>query len=174
MHLLDASGIYFVTASTHLKQHCFRDPARLDVLQRGLLTVTREFGWRLEAWAIFSNHYHFIAKTPLEAADAESLPGMIRALHGPMSTWVNKLDGVPGRQVWHNYRETLLTRQTSYFARLNYTHYNAVRHGLVKEARDYPWCSAAWFERETAPAMVKAISRFKTDKLEGEDDFRPE
>ncbi len=173
-HLLDATGIYFVTASTHLKQHHFRSPARLDVLQRGLLTVTHDFGWRLEAWAIFSNHYHFIAKTPLDAKDANSLPKMIRALHGPLSVWVNKLDEAPERQVWHNYRETLLTRQTSYFARLNYTHNNPVKHGLVSAARDYPWCSASWFEKETPPAMMRAISRFKTDRLQVEDDFQPE
>lgn len=173
-HLLDASGIYFVTAATHLQQHHFRDPARLEVLQRGLLTITREFGWRLEAWAIFSNHYHFIAKTPADVEGAESLPVMVRALHGPLSRWVNKLDGTPERKVWHNYWETLLTKQTSYFARLNYTHNNAVKHGLVEVARDYQWCSAAWFERETAPAMVRAIARFKTDRLEVEDDFRPE
>lgn len=173
-HLLDSSGIYFITAATHLKQHFFRDSSRLDVLQRGLLTVTQQFGWRLEAWAIFSNHYHFIAKTPPEAQNAESLPKMIRALHGPLAKWVNKLDGTPDRKVWHNYWETLLTQQTSYFARLNYTHNNPAKHGLVKESRDYPWCSAAWFEKTTPPPIAKAISRFKTDRVKVEDDFQPE
>jgi len=95
--LLDASGVYFVTAATHLKQHFFRDPARLEVLQRGLLTVTHDFGWRLEAWAVFSNDYHFVAKTPLHETDEESLPRMIRALHGARARWVNKLDGTPER-----------------------------------------------------------------------------
>ena len=99
---------------------------------------------------------------------------MIRALHGPLSEWVNKLDGTPGRKVWHNYWETLLTHPTSYFARLNYTHQNAVKHGLVKVAKDYPWCSAAWFERETSPALVKAIQRFKIDRVQVEDAFEPE
>lgn len=173
-HLLDASGIYFVTAATHLKQHFFRDPARLEVLHRGLLGVTQEFGWQLEAWAVFSNHYHFVAKTPPNVQNAESLPRMIRALHGPLARWINKLDQMPERRVWHNYWETLLTHRTSYFARLNYTHNNAVKHGLVKVAREYPWCSARWFEQETAPAMVRAISRFKTDRVKVEDDFRPE
>jgi putative transposase len=173
-HLLDATGIYFVTASTYQKQHHFRDPARLEVLHRGLLTVTRDFGWRLEAWAVFSNHYHFVAKSPANATDAESLPFLIRALHGPLARWINKLDAAPDRQVWHNYWETLLTHRTSYLARLNYTHNNAVRHGLVKDAKEYPWCSAGWFERETAPAMVNAIYRFKTDRLRVEDEFEPE
>jgi hypothetical protein len=40
-----------------------------------------------------------------------------------------------------------------------------LRHGLVPVANQYPWCSAAWFER-TAPAMVKSIYRFKTDQVD--------
>ena len=39
-HQLSQSGTYFVTAGTYLKDHLFRTPQRLEVLQRGLLTVT--------------------------------------------------------------------------------------------------------------------------------------
>ena len=45
---------------TYLKEHHFRGRDRLGVLQRGLLTVTSDFGWALEAWAALSNHYHFV------------------------------------------------------------------------------------------------------------------
>jgi putative transposase len=63
-----------VTASTHRKAHHFRGAERLRVLHRGLLSVARDFGWRLEAWAVFSNHCHFIAHSP---ADAASLADML-------------------------------------------------------------------------------------------------
>ncbi len=43
-HQLSENGTYFVTAGTYLKAHHFRTPQRLEVLQRGLLTVTRDFG----------------------------------------------------------------------------------------------------------------------------------
>jgi putative transposase len=78
---------------------------------------------------------------------------------------VNKLDHVPGRNVWFNYRETKLTYQKSYLARLNYTHQNAVKHRLVAVANQYPWCSARWFERTARPAQVKIIYGFKADQL---------
>jgi putative transposase len=87
--------------------------------------------------------------------------------------WVNQLDRTPGRQVWFNFRETRLTCQKSYLARLNYVHQNAVRHGLVRLANQYPWCSAPWFERASSPAMVKSIYRFKTDRLLVPDEFQP-
>ena len=63
-HRLGEAGTYFVTAATYLKAHHFRRRGRVEVLHRGLLTVARDFGWRLEAWAVFSNHYHFVAHSP--------------------------------------------------------------------------------------------------------------
>ncbi len=54
---------------------------------------------------------------------------MLGLLHERTAKWVNKLDRTPGRQVWHNFRETRLTYEKSYYlARLNYTHQNAVKH----------------------------------------------
>jgi putative transposase len=147
-HQLSVRGTYFVTAGTYLKAHHFRGAVRLRVLHRGLLTVAREFNWQLEAWAVFSNHYHFVAHSPGQAQDAASLPAMLGVLHTKTARWLNRIEGAPDRKVWHNYWETRLTYQKSYLARLNYVHQNAVKHGLVPAANQYPWCSAAWFEPE--------------------------
>ncbi len=141
------------------------------VLQRGLLRLARDFGWQLEAWAVFSNHYHFVAHSPYNEPDASSLRAMLSLLHENAAKWVNRLDRSPGRKVWFNYRDTRLTYQKSYLARLNYTHQNAVKHGLVAASHLYPWCSASWFERTASPAPVKAIYRFRTDRMRLDDEF---
>ena len=172
-HQLSNRGTYFLTASTYLKQHHFRGEARLRVLHRGLLTVARDYDWHLEAWAVFSNHYHFIAHSPPTAPDASNLSDMLSTLHVKTAAWVNKLDETPGRQVWFNYRETRLTYEKSYLARLNYVHQNPVKHGLVPVANQYPWCSARWFERTASAAIIKTIYQFKTDRLQIPDDFDP-
>ncbi len=52
-HQLADRGTYFVTASTYLREHHFAGKQRLQVLQRGLLSLAEKYGWRLEAWAIF-------------------------------------------------------------------------------------------------------------------------
>jgi len=170
-HRLSAEGTYFVTVGTYRKVHHFRPRHRLTVLHRGLLTVARDFGWSLEAWAVFSNHYHFVAHSPADEQGAASLRSMLARLHEKTAKWVNALDDAPGRQVWHNFRETLLTYQKSYLARLNYVHQNPVRHGLVRAANLYPWCSAAWFERTAAPAQVKTIYAFPIDRVNVYDDY---
>jgi putative transposase len=170
-HQLSENGAYFVTASTYLKAHHFRIPQRLEVLQRGLLTVARDFSWELEAWAVFSNHYHFVAHSQSDLKNASILSQMLGVLHTRTAGWINRLDKTPGRRV--HFWDTRLTFQKSYLARLNYVHQNAVKHGLASVANQYQWCSARWFEGVASPAIVRSIYRFKTDALSVNDDFVP-
>ena len=172
-HQLAAGGTFFLTAATYLKLHYFREVQRLDVLERGLLKLAAENEWRIEAWAVFSNHYHFIAHSPDRTNGAANLVHWIKDLHTKTAEWINRIDGTPRRRVWYNYRETLLTRQYSYLSRLKYVHENPVKHGLVPVANQYRWGSAAWFERTASPAQVNTIYRFKTDTVEIPDDYSP-
>jgi putative transposase len=171
LHQLSGRGTYFVTAGTYLKEHFFRTSDRLQVLHRGLLTVARDYGWQLEAWAVFSNHYHFVGHSPQHEDSAESLSAMLGLLHEKTAKWINRLDNSRGRHVWHNFWETKLTYQKSYLARLNYVHQNPVKHGLVVVANQYPWCSARWFERTARPAQIKTIYSIKIDRLRVYDDY---
>src|SRR5438445_12060546 len=103
LHRLSQRGTYFLTAATYFKAHHFRGTNRLRVLHRGLLTVARDFGWQLEAWAVFSNHYHFVAHSPAGALTAESLGLMLKTLHVKTAGWVNRLDLAPKRPVRFNF-----------------------------------------------------------------------
>ena len=170
VHRLALEGTYIVTGATYRKEHIFRDPARLELLESQLLSHANEFGWDLEAWAVFSNHYHFVAHA---SPGCRKLDHMLKSLHGETAIAVNKHDGAPGRMVWFNFRDTRLTFEQSYLARLNYVHQNAVRHGLVPVANQYRWCSAAWFERTARPSQVKTIYSLKSDRIKVLDDFDP-
>jgi putative transposase len=170
VHRLDADGAYLVTGSTVDKAHFFQSPERLTILEDRLLSLAKHFEIDLEAWAVFSNHYHFIAKVK---GSAEALGLMVARLHSESATAINRLDECPGRQVWFNFWDTHLTFENSYLCRLNYVHQNAVKHGLVKVAHQYPWCSAAWFERVASRAQVNAIYSFKIDRVKVDDDYEP-
>lgn len=172
-HRLADRGTYIVTAGTYRKEHHFRSSARLSVLQRGLLKLANQHRQQIEAWAVFSNHYHFVAHSPPDATDVRDLSTMLSELHEKTATWVNRLDQSPRRKVWHNFWETRLTHQTSYFARLHYVHHYPVRHALVRAANQYPWCSAGWFEQTASPAQVKTIYRFGLERVSVTDDFEP-
>jgi putative transposase len=157
-----------VTAGTYHKEPFFTDGARLRMLHEALITLADQHGWRLEAWAMFPNHYHFIAAPP---DDPHALTPLLRELHSRTAVALNRHDHAQGRKVWHNYWDTVLTYERSYLARLNYVHQNPVKHGLVAVANQYPYSSAAWFERTAPPAQVQTIYSFKTDRINILDDF---
>src|SRR5882724_5091517 len=62
VHRLSENGVYFVTSGTLHKQRLFDTPVKLDLLERMLLSTAKKLIWHLEAWAVFSNHYHFVAR----------------------------------------------------------------------------------------------------------------
>ncbi len=168
-HRLGESGAYIVTAATYQKAHHFRTPERLTFLQETLFRLARQYSWHLQAWAIMANHYHFVAMPTASAAS--NLPKMISHLHSVTARELNSLDGALGRRVWFQYWDTHLTYQSSYYARLNYVHQNPVHHRLVPLATEYPWCSAAWFERTTEKSFFQMVTGFKTDRVSMFDDF---
>ncbi|MGJ8643559.1 MAG: transposase [Luteolibacter sp.] len=170
-HWLFNSGAYFVTASTFHREQIFTSPEKLDAVTGLLIETSERFGWTLRAWAVFSNHYHFLAQSP--DSGGETLRDWLKIFHRSAAIEINRIDQTEGRRVWMNFRESTITHQTSYLARLKYVNENPVKHGLVDIATEYPWCSAAWFEKTAPDSFRKSVKRFKTDRLKVEDDFEP-
>ena len=73
--------------------------------------------------------------------------------------------------MWHNFHDKQLSYHRSYLARLKYVHHNAVKHELVSVASQYPWRSAAWFERTATSAQVNTIYSFKIDRVHVYDEY---
>jgi putative transposase len=163
---VEGDAIYFVTAATYLKQHFYRTAKRLDGLQARVFALAKEHECSLQAWSIFSNHYHLVV-----SADGEKVPDMLTRLHTAEGIDANEIDGTPGRQVWFQFRETELTFERSWLARLRYTHENPVHHRVVPDATLYRWCSASWFKSNARPAFVNTVKSFKIDRINVADDF---
>jgi len=168
IHRFDDSGVYFITAGTHQKQHIFRSTAALDLLQSALFAQAAHNRCSLQAWALFANHYHLV----LAANVGADVQQMIHWFHITSAKAVNEHDGVRGRRVWFQYRDTQLTFERSWLARLRYTHENAVHHGLVHNATHYRWCSASWFANYARPSFVKTVQSIKIDAIKVYDDYK--
>ncbi len=162
LHLFMPNTVYMVTASTLYKQHIFTTPEKLRLLQEVLSEAAQTYQWNLEAWALFCNHYHFIARAP---EDGTSLRRLIQRLHSQSARLVNEIDRTPGRRVWFQYWDTCLTYEKSYYARLNYVHNNPVKHGLVSIAEQYPFCSAAWFKAHASDDFRKKLATIPYDRV---------
>ena len=64
VHRLCEGGTFMVTCGTYGNQRFFHSPERLSLLQGKLISLAQHYGWQLQAWAVFSNHYHFIVISP--------------------------------------------------------------------------------------------------------------
>jgi REP-associated tyrosine transposase len=86
MHRLTEAGAYMVTCGTYLKQNHFQSAERLSFLCDALLRLAAEHGWNLQAWAVFSNHYHFVG---LASPQSRPLPRLIKKLHSETAMAAN-------------------------------------------------------------------------------------
>jgi putative transposase len=137
-HYFVPNAMYIVTGAILDRKHLLNDSNRKALILEILLERCAHWKWNLEAWAVLEDHYHFIARSPQNALTLETL---IRQIHSKSAVELNKLDKALGRKVWHNYWDTCITLATSYYARLHYVHLNPVKHGLIENAIDYPFCS---------------------------------
>lgn len=161
MHAFNEKGLYMVTGATLYNELHFIRSEDLDHLQNSLFELSLRYQWRLEAWAIFANHYHFLAASE----NPQSLPKFITHFHASTARELNKINNSPGRKVWYQYWDSRITYHNSYMARLNYVMQNPVKHKLAAQAADYPWCSAAWFARHATKSYQDVVTSFKIDRV---------
>lgn len=168
MHVFVPGATFMVTSGTLHKEHFFGSDEKLKMLQETLFEETQKLGWILRCWAIFSNHYHFIAIAPDKV---QALRELIRHLHSKTAREINRIDATPGRQVWFQFWDTCLTYEKSYLARLKYVHYNPVHHGIVHLPEQYPYCSASWLMKVADAGYIRKLGSFRIDRLNVKDDF---
>jgi putative transposase len=167
-HHLEEQGAYMVTCGTYQKAHYLRTVERLTLVESSLFELAAEYGWQLRAWAVLSNHYHFVASSP---EDPNNLSTMLSKLHTTTAIKLNKWDISPGRRVWYQHFDSHITFQTSYLSRLKYVHQNPVHHSVIANAENYSWCSAAWFKKSARLGFYHTVDSFKIDKLQVHDEF---
>ncbi len=148
------------TGATYGKLHLLATDAKLGFVHDAVLQLAERYEWSLQAWAVLSNHCHFLA---VAADEPRSLAALIRHLHSDTARKLNRLNSAQGRRVWYQHWEQRITPETSCLARLNYVHCSPVRHAVVPEATMYRWCSARWFELNTDPSFAATVWSFKTD-----------
>ena len=168
-HRLLQSGTYMITAGTYQKSHFFKRKKYLAILENLLFKTAEKYSWKLEAWAVLSNHYHFLAHS--ESGSGESMKTLISELHTRTAIEINRLDNQKGRRVWYQFWDTHITYQASYFARMRYIHNNAVHHNIVDNAEEYQFCSAAWFNLHADRVLKNTVNSLKTDRLKVFDEF---
>jgi len=168
-HWFVSNAIYMVTGSTlYKKPFLDKEEKRANFLEI-LFERTKVLGWALHAWAVMTDHYHFIAQSP---ENAYSLKMLTEGVHSINAKFVNQVDNTPRRRIWYNYWDTCLQTEASYYSRMNYVILNPVKHGLVENPEDYPFSSYRYFVESTEPDFQQMILSQPIDDLQIEDEFQ--
>ena len=96
IHRIGTDGIYMVTGATLHKEHLFNTAEKLSLLENDLLSLAKRYQWQLEAWAVFVNHYHLVARS---IDGGSSLNAFLKHLHSDSARELNRLDLSTGRTV---------------------------------------------------------------------------
>lgn len=168
-HLFVKNAKYFITSSTLGKYLYYKTDSSKRAILNYLTKSLRHHFWELEDWVILDNHIHFIANAPEKAA---TLTDVMCNFHRFSANWLAK-NGIrkKAEKYFHNYWDTCLTYERSYFARLNYIWYNPVKHGYVNSPEEWKFGSYYYRLREEAESMQKQMEKYPFDNLKIKDDF---
>jgi putative transposase len=150
-----------VTSRTYRKQPVFAQPVRRERLQRILLAEAGVLDWQLQAWCVLPNHYHVV----LCSYHPTSIAAFVRNVHAKSARYVNHLDADLGRRVWYQYWDTEIRSDEDWAARMRYTMESAVKHEIVDDAKDYPFCSAALFYQSASAELAALINSASIEHL---------
>ena len=167
-HYFVPNAMYMVTGSIYQKQNLIYENRCKEFFLQTLFEKANLFGWNMEAWAVLHNHYHFISQAP---DDSITLPKLLQQTHSITAIQFNRWDHIPGRQVWQNYWDTCITYEASYLARLRYVHENPIKHKLVENAAEYPYCSYKWFFEQGDIDLKDQVANQPIDKVNVFDEF---
>jgi putative transposase len=136
-HLFLTDYYYFVTAGTYGKRPYFETDAKKELLFDTIHGMLEEDVSELHGWVILSNHYHVLVRLK----DAFRLPQLIRKIPSKSAVLVNKLSRQPGRKIWYQYWDECIRDEKDFYAKLNYIHWNPVKHGCVDSPESYKFSS---------------------------------
>ena len=116
-----------------------RQPAVADMIVEAIQYNASILGhYALHAFVVMPNHVHLLA-TP-----AVALPKLTKSLKGITARRANAMLALMGSPFWQDESYDRLVRDEREFERIrNYIEGNPVRAGLVRDASEYRWSSAA-------------------------------
>lgn len=114
--------------------------AYLDLVQN----ACQRFGVSIWAYCLMGNHVHFIAVP----AEMDSLARSFSEAHVKYSRRINSREGWKGH-LWQARFGSSVLDERHLIAAVRYVERNPVRAGIVGDAWEYPWSSAAYHCGET-------------------------
>ena len=104
--------------------------------------------------------------------ESATLSELMNNFHRFTANWLSKHNIRKVKEKYfHNYWDTCITFEKSYFTRLNYIWFNPVKHGYVDSPEKWKFGSYYYRYREEMKEMKRQIEKYPFDKVKIDDDF---
>ncbi|HEY5602579.1 MAG TPA: transposase [Gammaproteobacteria bacterium] len=139
---------YFFTVVTHHRQPLLTEPKSRLSLRQTIMEVRFSHPFKVDAWVLLPDHMHCIWTLPENDHDFSKRWGLIKA------GFTKKVGRLFYREelasdsrrdhreatIWQRrFWEHQIRDETDYQRHMDYIHFNPVKHGLVKQVKDWPY-----------------------------------
>ena len=141
---------YFFTVVTYRRRHFLCDDDVRLALHEAITKVRAQHPFVINAWVLLPDHLHAIWTLPPNDANFSLRWQQIKRsvtqscgtrLHNPVWMTDSKIKHRESTLWQRRYWEHQIRDDVDYARHMDYLHYNPVKHGLVKQAGDWPYSS---------------------------------
>lgn len=137
-------GTYFFTVNCLQRKNNDCLVRHIDLLREVIAKVKQSHPFKIHAWVILPEHMHCVIELPENDADFATRWMLIKMLFSRGIPKQEKRSDVRikrrERGIWQRrYWEHLIKDEKDYKAHMDYVHINPVKHGLVKQVKDWPY-----------------------------------
>jgi putative transposase len=151
------NAFYHVTSRGNERKAVFRTDKDRQRFLVYLQSAHERYGALIHVYCLMGNHYHLLLETP-----RSNLSQILHHVNGAYTTYFNVKRKRSGHLFQGRYR-AILVEKDAYCQELSrYIHLNPLRAGMVKDLRDYPWSSYAFYV-----GLKKKPSWLETDDILG-------
>ena len=139
---------YFFTLVTEQRRPIFKNDQQIKILRESFKKVKQKYPFKIDAIVVLPDHIHCIWTLPEGDQDYSTRWRLIKTgftkqcdtsiIQSPNHTRTRKKQ----QAIWqHRFWEHMIRNEQDYQHHVEYIHYNPVKHGLVKQASDWPYSS---------------------------------
>lgn len=136
-HYGEPGDFCYVTSHTLHYQKLFTSPEYATLLKDTILFTAKELGFELVAYSILPHHFHLVIRLGSKTIPSE----ILKRIKGRSAREINKRRGMVGSSIWETrYFCRILNTEKSLNRAATYVYLNPVKHGLVKDPKDWEFC----------------------------------
>jgi putative transposase len=150
-------GTYFFTVNLLHRKGNDLLVQHIQSLRQAVKEVKARHPFVIHGWVVLPEHFHCLIQLPPDDADYATRLRLIKVGFSKSLPKIERRSAVRVRRgergIWQRrYWEHVIRDEADYRAHLDYIHYNPVKHGWVKQVKDWPYSTFhRWVEQGVYP-----------------------